>query len=183
MRLDTTDALADLQRDVLEVARAVDYEGYSKHDALNAPWLKALASPSKVLRFGFTQLVMRSPLHVRPLLGVRTARNPKGLALFARSLLARHRLLGDEASRQEAHGLLNWLADHPSPGQAWPCWGYPYPWQDVGFFAPRDLPNRVVTCFVVQAMLDGYETLGEDRFLDVATRAVGFLLEAPKTLY
>jgi hypothetical protein len=183
MRLDTTDALADLQRDILEVARAADYEGYSKHDALNARWLEVLASPSKLLRFGFTQVVMRSPVHVRPLLGVRTARNPKGLALFVRGLLARYRVLRDDASRQEAHALLTWLADHPSPGQAWPCWGYPYPWQDVGFFARRDLPNRVVTSFVVQAMLDGYETLGEDRFLDVATRAVAFLLEAPKTLY
>ena len=183
MRFDTTEALANLQQDILDVARAVDYEGYSKHDALNAPWLEALASPSKVLRFGVTQMVMRSPLHVRPWLGVRTARNPKGLALFTRALLARHRVLRDEASGEQARGLLTWLADHPSSGYEWPCWGYPYPWQDVGFFARRHLPNRVVTSFVVQAMLDGYETLGEDRFLDVATRAVAFLLAAPKTLY
>ncbi len=183
MRFDTTEALANLQQDILDVARAVDYEGYSKHDALNAPWLEALASPSKVLRFGVTQMVMRSPLHVRPWLGVRTARNPKGLALFTRALLARHRVLRDEVSGEQARGLLTWLADHPSSGYEWPCWGYPYPWQDVGFFARRHLPNRVVTSFVVQAMLDGYETLGEDRFLDVATRAVAFLLAAPKTLY
>ncbi len=183
MRLDARAPLMDLQRNILDVARAVDYEGHSKHDALNARWLEILASRSKFLRFGFTQLVMRSPLHVRPLLGVRTARNPKGLALFVRGLLARHRVLRDDASRLEAHGLLTWLADHPSPEQAWPCWGYPYPWQDVGFFARRHLPNRVVTSFVVQAMLDGYETLGEERFLDVATRAVAFLLDAPKTLF
>lgn len=183
MRYDTIEALANLQQDILDVARDVDYEGYSKHDALNAPWLEALASPSRVLRLGVTQMVMRSPVHVRPWLGVRTARNPKGLALFARALLARHRVLRDEASGEQARGLLTWLADHPSSGYEWPCWGYPYPWQDVGFFARRHFPNRVVTSFVVQAMLDGYETLGEDRFLDVATRAVTFLLVAPKTLY
>ncbi|MCZ6918495.1 MAG: hypothetical protein O7I93_17100 [Gemmatimonadetes bacterium] len=183
MRFDTIEALANLQQDILDVARDVDYEGYSKHDALNAPWLEALASPSRVLRLGVTQMVMRSPVHVRPWLGVRTARNPKGLALFARALLARHRVLRDEASGEQARGLLTWLADHPSSGYEWPCWGYPYPWQDVGFFARRHFPNRVVTSFVVQAMLDGYETLGEDRFLDVATRAVTFLLVAPKTLY
>ena len=175
--------LVALQQDILETGRAADYRGYSKHDALNASWVEAVASTSKLMRLGFIQLVMRSPLHVRPLLGVRTARNPKGLALFARALLARHRLLQDDASAEEARRLLTWLADHPSTGFAWPCWGYPYPWQDVGFFAPRHLPNRVVTSFVVHAFLDGYETLGNERFLHVAGGAVKFLLEAPGTLY
>ncbi len=62
-------------------------------------------------------------------------------------------------------------------------WGYPYPWQDVGFFAPRFFPNRVVTSFVGQALLDAYETLHETRFLDAAREVVRFLLEAPKTLF
>ena len=52
------------------------------------------------------------------------------------------------------------------------CWGYPYPWQDVGFFAPRDFPNRVVTSFVGQALLDGYETL-QRRSLPRRRRARG----------
>lgn len=177
------DRLAAVLDRVLEVAVAAEYEGYSKHDALNAPWLGRLAGGSRIGRLAAIQLVMRSPLHVRPLLGVRKARNPKGLALFARALLARRRRRSHPASGEEARRLLLWLADHPSPGFPWPCWGYPYPWQDVGFFAPRDYPNRVVTSFVVQALLDGYETLGDERFLEIATGAVRFLLEAPATLF
>src|SRR5439155_13339719 len=129
------------------------------------------------------QSVMRSPLHVRPLLGVAKARNPKGLALFARALLARYRLLGSQADAQEARKLLDHLlADH-STGFVGLSWGYPYPWQDVGFFAPRDFPNRVVTSFVGQALIDAYETLADDRYLDAASAAVRFLIEAPRTLY
>jgi len=126
---------------------------------------------------------MRCPVHIRPLVGVRTARNPKGLALFVRALLARSRVLADDQSAIEARTLLDWLVAHPSPGFEWPCWGYPYPWQDVGFFAPRDFPNRVVTSFVVHALLDGFETLGEPRYLETASKAVEFLLKAPRTLY
>jgi hypothetical protein len=176
-------ARADVLQRVLDTARHDDFEGYSKHDALNAPWLEALAGGSRLRRLAAIQLVMRSPIHVRPLLGVRKARNPKGLSLFARAHLARHRLTGSPDDAQVASDLLAWLIDNPSRGFDGLAWGYPYPWQDAGFFAPRDLPNRVVTSFVGQALLDGYDTLGDDRYLKAASDAVRFLLEAPKTLF
>jgi hypothetical protein len=175
--------LNDVLDRVLDTARQDDYEGYSKHDALNARWLERLAGSSRARRLGAIQLVMRSPVDVRALARVSKARNPKGLSLFARTLLSRHRRTGSPADAQEARQLLDWLVDHPSSGFAGLSWGYPYPWQDVGFFAPRHFPNRVVTSFVGQALLDGYETLGEERYLDAARRCVQFLLEAPKTLF
>jgi hypothetical protein len=167
---------------VLQTARSVNYEGYSKHDGLNSPVLARLAKGSRLRRLGAIQVVTRSPIDIRPLVGVRKARNAKGLSLFARALLARHRITGSADDAREARELLDWLIDHPARFDGL-CWGYPYPWQDVGFFAPRDFPNRVVTSFVGQALLDGYETLQDDRYLDAATHAVRFLLEAPKTLF
>jgi hypothetical protein len=208
---------------VLQVARSDRYEGYSKHDGLNSPLLARLAGGSRLRRLGAIQVVMRSPVHIRPLVGVRKARNAKGLSLFARALLARHRMTvlsrgddppippappgggktvlsrggdppippappgggktGSADDAAEARGLLDWLIDHPAAGFDGLCWGYPYAWQDVGFFAPRDFPNRVVTAHVCQALVDGYETLQEGRYLDAANRAVRFLLDAPKTLF
>ncbi len=168
---------------VLQTARSVNYEGYSKHDGLNSPLLAFLADGSRLTRLGAIQVVTRSPVDIRPLLGVRKARNAKGLSLFVRALLARHRMTGSADDAAEARGLLDWLIDHPAQGFDGLCWGYPYPWQDVGFFAPRDFPNRVVTAHVGQALVDGYETLQDERYLDAANRAVWFLLQAPKTLF
>jgi hypothetical protein len=173
----------DVLQLVLDTASHDDFEGYSKHDALNARWLEALAGDSRFRRLAAIQLVMRSPIHVRPLLRVRKARNPKGLSLFARAHLARHRMTASPDDAQVARDLLDWLIDNPSRGFDGVAWGYPYPWQDAGFFAPRGLPNRVVTSFVGQALLDGYDTLGDDRYLKAASDAVRFLLEAPKTLF
>ncbi len=180
---DRSDAGAVLGR-VIETGREIDFSGYSKHDGLNARWLEVLAGQSRVRRLAAIQLIMRSPVHVRPALGVRTARNAKGLSLFSRALLSRYRLTGSGRDADEARSLLDWLVDNPSPGFGWKCWGYPYPWQDVGFFAPRNLPNRVVTSFVVQALLDGY-----DRPWRAAVsrpprpRRCEFLLTAPKTMF
>jgi hypothetical protein len=168
---------------VLQVARSADYAGYSKHDALNSPLLAAVAGWSRPSRLVATQLVTRSPVDLRPAFRVTKARNPKGISLFARALMIRHRLTGSGDDAEEARSLLNWLVSHPAPGDLGTGWGYPYPWQDVGFFAPRNFPNRVVTSFVGQALLDGYETLGDARYLETAQRAVDFLLTAPKTLF
>lgn len=173
----------DVLQRVLDTARHDDFEGYSKHDALNARWLETLAGSSRLRRLAAIQLVMRSPIHVRPLLRVRKARNPKGLSLFARAHLARYRMTGSPDDAAIARDLLDWLIDNPAGGFDGLAWGYPYPWQDAGFFAPRNLPNRVVTSFVGQALLDGYDTLGDDRYLKSASDAVRFLLDAPKTLF
>lgn len=178
-----TRSAADVLERVIETGRATDFFGYSKHDALNARWLEVLAGGSRFRRLAAIQLVMRTPFNVRPLVHVRTARNPKGLSLFSRALLSRYRRTGSGRDADEARELLDWLVGNPSPGHARKCWGYPYPWQDVGFFAPRDFPNRVVTSFVVQSLLDGYEVFREQRYLDAAGDAVQFLLTAPKTMY
>jgi hypothetical protein len=168
---------------VLQTARSANYEGYSKHDGLNSPLMAFLGGSSRLTRLAAIQVVTRSPVDIRPLVGVRKARNAKGLSLFARALLARHRMTGSADDATQARGLLDWLIDHPAQGFDGLCWGYPYPWQDVGFFAPRDFPNRVVTAHVGQALVDGYETLQDERYLDAANRAVWFLLQAPKTLF
>jgi hypothetical protein len=78
----------------------------------------------------------------------------------------------------KARHCLDWLADHSvqDRGFSGHCWGYPYDWQDVGFFAPSGMPNCVVTCFVGRAFVHAYELTGESSYLDVARSACAFLL-------
>jgi len=198
---------------VLDWSREQTYSGYSKHDALNSKFLHMCSLNIPFLRLVITQVVMRSPINIRPWLGVPKGRNPKGIGLFAHAYfdLAESTNLPDEKSNfiKAGEELLAWLLHHASPhapasdlvrgqfekvgGQldSVPVeqrrkglgWGYHYPWQDQGFFQPRHYPNRVVTSWIGFAFLRAYELTGHQKYLDACREIVSFLVDNPRILF
>lgn len=158
-------------------SRARDYREHTKHDALNSPLVWAVAGHHRWTRILATQAVMRFPVNVRSLLGVPQVHNPKGLALFVMALLDRYESTQQASYLEEARRLLELLHDLRSDGD-WggDCWGYQYPWQDLGFFAPRATPNAVVTAFVCEALLAAYRLTGDENYLHSVESAAGFFL-------
>jgi hypothetical protein len=159
-------------------SRAQSYRGYNKHDGLNSPLLRPLLGWARWPRLVAIQGVMRFPVNIRPLLLVPKIYNPKGLALFTTGLLDRYRAEGNDRYLGEARELLALLLKLRSPGDwAGICWGYHYPWQDVGFFAPANTPNAVVTSFVAEAFIAAYRVTGDRQYLDVVADVIPFFLE------
>jgi rhamnogalacturonyl hydrolase YesR len=159
-------------------SRGRGYRGYNKHDGLNSPLLRVALGWAKWPRVFAIQAVMRFPLNVRPLLLVPKTFNPKGLALFVVGLLDRYHATGQERHLAEATSLLDRLVGLRAPG-AWSgiCWGYAYPWQDIGFFAPPHTPNAVVTCFVGEAFLEAYRVTGKAEYVATVESSARFLLQ------
>ena len=153
------------------------YKGYNKHDGLNSPILRALLGWGKWPRMVAIQGVMRFPVNLRPLLLTSKTYNPKGLALFAQGLMDRYKTSHDPAHLEKAEELLELLMQLRSPGH-WSgnCWGYHYPWQDPGFYAPTNTPNAVVSCFVCEAFLDAYRITQKQEYLDVVASAIRFFM-------
>ncbi len=172
MSAERLDAVLDA---VYAWSRARGYRGHNKHDALNSPLLRALLGWGKWPRILAIQTVMRAPVNLRPLLAVPRTYNPKGLALFAQGLLRRYRATRREEHLAEAETLLALLLDLRARG-SWhgDAWGYLYPWQDLGFFAPAGTPNAVVTSFVCEAFLDAYRWTGKDDHLAAVGRVLPF---------
>ena len=170
-------------RAVLAYAEARNYVGYGKFDALNSPFLKAMAFNNKWLRLVASQMIKFSPVNLRPLLGVRQYKNPKGMALFARAYLNLYQTYGQPRDLERAQYCLDWLAENVTQGYAGYCWGYNWDWQDLGFFAPFGSPNCVVTTFVGQALVDGYECTGNKHYLNMARSALEFIRQDLKVLY
>jgi len=171
--------LGDRLDRVLQYSKQYDYAGYSKFDALNSPFLETLFGWSYLTRLCITQLINRSYLHLRPLCGTRKSRNPKGIANFVKAWCNLFLVTGDQAHRAEAEKLARWLlANHSNQDGKFQglCWGYNFPWQSPGFFAPRRFPNCIVTVFAAEALLHYYRVSGDHEFLAKAEEAARFIL-------
>ena len=168
----------DALHGVLDWSRSRDYLGYNKHDGLNSPLLQTLLGFSKWSRILAVQLVMRSPINIRPLLAVKRVYNPKGLALFVQSWLDIHRMDSSGSALSEARGLLQILESLQARSESGhSAWGYLYPWQDPGFFAPAGTPNAVVTAFVCEAFLDAYEITRNSSYIEIVRSSISFFLQ------
>ncbi len=162
----------------LEWARARDYKGYSKFDALNSPLLRALAGKSRFLRAAFVFGMSRMPVNIRPLLLVQKKQNPKALALFARAYFNMFRITGNEFFKEEGLRLLKLLLGISRRDQfSGHCWGYDHPWQNIAFYIPPYEPNCVVTCAVAEAFLQAYELTQRTEYFDVYESAANFILK------
>lgn len=151
--------------------RERQWAGYDPYDALNSSvFNRTPLARSGLARFAFTQLLKRSPVNLRPILGIEPAQNPKALGLFLSAYVGRARA-GDATARALAATVAARLLELRSPGTAYWCWGYSFPWQMRSRLVPRFAPNLVCTTFVANALLDAQKLGLGDEFLQAAASA------------
>ncbi len=155
---------------------AENFKGYDPYDALNSPLLRLAGLGQKWPRIAVIQAMKRSPINFRPLLLVKKGYNPKGLGLFLGSYAKLFATTGDEQARDRAFELLELLAKHRSPNTSGNGWGYNFDWQSRAFFVPKETPTIVNSSFIGHALLDAYEMIGDERFLQMALPIREFLL-------
>lgn len=169
--------------DVLNAAEEQDYSGYSKFDALNSPWLRSLSFNNKWLRLIYTQLVKELPFNIRPMLGVRRSRNPKGIALFARAYFLLHQETKEIEYLRKGERLIQWLLQNPSPHSNNLCWGYNFIWQSTIFLQDEFEPNAVVSAFVGEALIHAYRITKKLEYLNAARSVADFMTHDLPVLY
>ncbi|MBQ9875420.1 MAG: hypothetical protein IJM30_13280 [Thermoguttaceae bacterium] len=162
------ESLPRIVEESLAWARARNYEGVDPYDALNSPFATALSLGTRFGRIALTQLLRRSPINLRPLLGIRPGANPKALGLFLESLVKLDR-------HEECDALVRRLADLRSPASG-SAWGYNFPWQNRFQLLPRWTPTIVNAAFIGNALLDHYDATGSQLALDLALSIPDFLL-------
>jgi hypothetical protein len=127
-----------------------------------------------------TQMVKRSPVNLRPLLGIPAARSAAALAQVASSY-ALGAIPGVEG-RMGLSETLRALEAERCAGFKEPCWGYHFDVQTRVFFYPAGSPNTIATAFAGLALLDGYEATNEPRLLELAAGTGDFFLRhVPQT--
>ena len=161
--------------------RARGWSGSDPYDGLNA---RRFDRPLRGRPFGrriLTQVVRRSPVDLRRLLGIAPARNAAAIA----SVVSAYSLGGfapdpeERARLAEALALLERLR---CAAFAEPCWGYHFDVQTRVFFYPRGAPNTIATSFAGLALLDAFERTHEEALLEQARATAEFFLRhVPQT--
>src|SRR5687768_174555 len=114
---------------LLAYSRACDWAGYEPYDVLNSRVIAALPIMKfRLPRLVLTQALKRSPLNIRPLLGIPKTQNPKALAVFLTAFLKL-----SEAGILDVEGDIDLMIERlialRSPDTPYWCWGYSFPWQ------------------------------------------------------
>jgi glycosyltransferase involved in cell wall biosynthesis len=156
-----------------------DYMGYEPFDGLGS-YIRPLTFGNLLLDRILIQAVRRSPLNLRPLLGIKPLESTKGRGYMARGFLARSSETGRDSYREKAVACLEWLIRHKSPLYPEYSWGNHFDYATrAGRFSAHE-STIVWTALIGQAFLDGYEALSEERYLDVAKSICRWILKLPR---
>jgi hypothetical protein len=158
-----------------EWVQAAGYEAYDPFDGLNS-WVRSLTF-NRLGRQLLQQGVKRSPVNLRPVLGIRPAASSKGMGYLARGYL-KLQALADEADwAAKAHYCLDWLRAHSNPGYEGLSWGNHFDYQSRVFYLAKGEPTVVWTAHIAFAFLDAWELMGKDQDLEAAQGVCRFILK------
>ena len=157
------------------------WNGPDPYEGLNATRLVSLPRRSAIGRRLITQAVKRSPLDLRPLLGIAPTRNAATVA-WAVSAYAHGSFLSPDLQRDRLEQATELLVSMRLPDWEEACWSYPFDIQTRVFFYPKTDPNTIATSFAAMALLDAFEATGEERLLELARSTARFLVaHVPQT--
>ena len=158
-----------------------DWIGPDPYEGLNATRFISLARRSSLGRRVVMQVVKRSPLDLRPLLGITPTRNAATVA-WAISAYARGAFLPPELQRDRLEHAVRLLTSMRLPDWEDACWSYPFDTESRVFFYAKTDPNTIATSFAGMALLDAFEATDDPRLLELARSAARFLVaNVPQT--
>ena len=154
---------ADRRERARDALRAIDawgtargWRGSDPYDGLAATRLAGPLRRSALGKRVLMQAVKRSPVNLRPLLGIPPGLSAAALAHVA-SAYAAGGFLGDALERERLDDVLEKLLARRVERFAEPCWSYEWDVQTRVFFYPGTDPNTIATAFAGFALLDAWE--------------------------
>lgn len=167
-------------RKLINYIESENYRGYDPYDALTSSFFKLpVLNNNKLIRFGFQQLVKRSPVDLRPLLFIRKGYNPVtlGLCIQGYTNLGEAGILNKKEVVEKCDFLLSELEKMTSKGFHGACWGYDFPWESRSARIPAFTPTIVATGFITNALFLYYQFSNNQKAFDLCHSACSFILK------
>jgi len=172
----------ELEKSIDGVLRWVEtrhYKGYEPADG-NASPLHVLTCGNTFLQRILQQLVLRSPINIRPWIGIYPMESPQARGYMASGYIMLSKITGQTHFRDRATTCLEWLKENKSPGYSQYCWGNQFPYATRSGKLPKQEPIIVWTVFNGFAFLDAYEATGDIQYLEVASNVRDWILTLPR---
>jgi len=171
-----------IERSLQKVEKWVEdheYKGYEPFDGLSS-FFRPLAFGNLFLERLLLQLVRQSHINLRPLLGIRPQESTKGRGYMAAGYIDMIRITGKREYKEKAVKCLDWLIENKSPYYKKHSWGNHFAFSSRSGSYEKHEPIIVWCSLIGQAFLDGYEILGDQKYLDIAISVCGWILELPR---
>lgn len=166
-----------------------NFKGYDVGDGAEA-WLmrKTPLKKSAFFRFLFVQLTGHrlAFINLRPLLGIKTYHNAKGIALFLNAYCNIYEVvkagndlgLSEDKLINDINRLADLLINLGNRKYGGIGWGYPIVWQSTDFCFPPDTPTAVASSFAVDALFHAYEITKIEKYKDTALECADFVVSS-----
>jgi hypothetical protein len=155
------------------------YKGYEPFDGLSS-WIRPLTGSNLFVERVLQQLGRRSPINLRPLLGIKPQESTKGRGYMAYGYLTMYKITKENTYREKALQCLDWLDRHKEPGYKKHSWGNHFDFASRGGRYSAHEPIIVWTSLIGQAFLEAYEQLQMDYLLDIAESICGWIMDLPR---
>lgn len=142
--------IPEVRDQLLARIQQLEHKGVDPYDILRSPFpFEKLGKWPSVLA---TQFQKRSPLNLRPLLGIHPTLDPKAIGLALDAYCRMINVEGRSELKSVADELFQTLLKLRSEGPRGDAWGYPFPWYNPQRSLPPFSPNIVVTGTVARAL-------------------------------
>jgi len=175
-------ATQKLERSAIAVARWVEEHGYSAYDPGdgNLSFLHPLTFNILILERVLGQAVYRSPLNLRPLLGIKPHVSTKGMGYMAWGYTKLYASTGESIYASRAKYCFDWLIENKTPFYPQYAWGNDFPFCTRGGKTPAFEPIVPWTTLIGQAFIEAHATFREPKYLEVIDSIADWLLSLPR---
>ncbi len=156
-----------------------DYRGFEPFDGLTS-YLYPLTLGNKFLRQVLQQTIRRSPINLRPFLGVKPLDSTKGRGFIAWGHLKRAQITGAAEHKEKAMNCLDWLATNKSPLYKQHSWGNHFNYVSRGGYIWKGESTIVWTGLIGQVFLEAFFLWGEPRHREVIGSIRDWILSLPR---
>lgn len=163
---------------LLQYMEKEQFMGYDPYDGLTSPLFNLpLLKSNHRLRFLAQQAIKRSPVNLRPLLGIKKRLNPVTLGLVIQAYAQLDRQNQTLIYKAKVLSLCRILKGMNPQGYHGACWGYDFPWEARYAHIPAYQPTVVATGIIAHGLYTAWELYKEDEIKQLVVSTALFVAQ------